>query len=88
MIEPRPEKLFLYGTLRGDGDQNSLLVGCRRLGETTVSGIVYDLGPYPALSGQRKADGEVWECPCETLASLDTYEGVAYGSDSLTRVVL
>jgi gamma-glutamylcyclotransferase (GGCT)/AIG2-like uncharacterized protein YtfP len=88
MAEPRTEKFFFYGTLRTGGEQNSMLAGSRCLGEAVVIGTLYHLGAYPALVlvGERRVHGEIWECPVETVAVLDAYEGVGQGLFDRVRV--
>jgi gamma-glutamylcyclotransferase (GGCT)/AIG2-like uncharacterized protein YtfP len=74
-------RIFVYGTLRTGAAMTSLLRGCRRIGDATVTGALYDLRSYPALvlEGEGRVRGEVWLCPGETLARLDTYEQVEEG---------
>jgi gamma-glutamylcyclotransferase (GGCT)/AIG2-like uncharacterized protein YtfP len=76
-----PEILFVYGTLLSGGGRDHLMAGCRRLGETTVAGRLFDLGAYPALvlGGADRVHGELWSCPPETLPLLDSYEAVEEG---------
>jgi gamma-glutamylcyclotransferase (GGCT)/AIG2-like uncharacterized protein YtfP len=74
--------LFAYGTLRDRGSSSSLLRDCVQIGPASVGGVLYDVdGEYPALVlyGTNPVAGEVWRCPNELLASLDTYEGVDAG---------
>lgn len=82
--------VFVYGTLRSGGGRESLLAdaGGRRVAETFVSGSLYDLGRYPALvrAGHGTVHGEVWACLPETVAALDTYEGVEEGLFTRVRV--
>jgi gamma-glutamylcyclotransferase (GGCT)/AIG2-like uncharacterized protein YtfP len=75
------EILFVYGTLRSGGGKDDLMGGCRRLGDTTVAGRLFDLGAYPVLvlGGPDRVHGELWSCPPETLPLLDSYEAVGEG---------
>lgn len=63
-----------------------MLVGCRHLGPAEVAGKLYDLGAYPAVvvGDEGIVQGELWECPDETVAALDAYEGV--GEELFRRV--
>jgi gamma-glutamylcyclotransferase (GGCT)/AIG2-like uncharacterized protein YtfP len=74
--------LFVYGTLRSSvvpAPLQSLLGPLTRLGRATTSGVLYDLGRYPAavFGGELEIVGEVLELPADAgiLAALDEYEG-------------
>lgn len=78
--------VFAYGTLR-DPRHVAAVVGhtvrCAVVGSGTVSGILYDLGDYPAL---RPSDapgdvipGVLLELDDAALPDLDAHEGVAEG---------
>jgi len=60
-----PDRLIgLYGTLRDEEVRRSLgLAGkLRRIGRFRLQGILYDLGPYPALGpGKGVVHGELYE---------------------------
>lgn len=74
--------LFAYGTLRVKGSATSLLRACEHVGSAEIGGVLYDIdGEYPALVlyGASPVSGDIWRCPNEMLASLDTYEGVEDG---------
>jgi gamma-glutamylcyclotransferase (GGCT)/AIG2-like uncharacterized protein YtfP len=90
LSSPGWERLFVYGTLRSGGGASGMLRGCRRLHERHVTGTLYDFGAYPALvpGGEGEVCGEVWECPAETIRSLDAYEGVPHGLFARVRVGL
>jgi gamma-glutamylcyclotransferase (GGCT)/AIG2-like uncharacterized protein YtfP len=81
------EALFVYGTLRKGGEAGGLLAGCVSIADETISGLLFDLGQFPALLIQPggRVVGEVWMCPVDTLARLDSYEGVAEGLFSRVR---
>ena len=49
--------------------------GSRSLGRGTITGLLYDLGPYPAVvHGAGKVWGEVFEVDATVLAALDAIE--------------
>lgn len=83
-----PTLLFVYGTLRrGSGSLmgERLASEATWVGDATVSGALYDMGPFPALvasddAGER-VHGEVWSMMPDRaealIAMLDQYEGFA-----------
>jgi len=85
MIDDRPTRLFVYGTLRRDPshDMFHLLAKYGRfMGDATVSGRLFDLGEYPGMISSDNAGqvvGEVYEidptCWDRVIARLDEYEG-------------
>ncbi|MBS1795610.1 MAG: gamma-glutamylcyclotransferase [Acidobacteria bacterium] len=73
--------LFVYGTLRPEFAPAEIIGAVRKLkfvGEGTIAGALYDLGPYPAarLGGSGKIRGRVYELPADesVLRRLDEYE--------------
>jgi len=73
--------LFVYGTLRSDRSNGSLLDGGERVMRATVPGTLYGLDAYPALLlyGHTPVHGEIWRCPLDLLWRLDEHEGVDDG---------
>lgn len=74
--------LFVYGTLQRSKNTGSLLRDCEFIACGTISGVLYHIdGEYPALVmyGAAPVEGEVWRCPVEKLAMIDTYERVNDG---------
>ncbi len=80
--------LFTYGTLRrGAGTLmgERLASSATYVGDASVSGVLYDTGPFPAcVAAEHESErvyGEVWALRAEvaeqTLAMLDQYEGFA-----------
>lgn len=74
-----PDRLIaLYGSLRDERLRRELgLAGrLRRLGRFRLDGILYDLGPYPALApGKGVVHGELFEIlDSRALPSMDAYE--------------
>ena len=84
------ELLFVYGTLRRGEPSAQLLGSCLWCGETETRGTLFHLGKYPALTlhGEDRIYGEVWRCSPETLALLDSYEGVEEGLFERVRIHL
>lgn len=93
-----PAFLFVYGTLMshldcdlGREQRAALHRRARSFGAASMQGRLYSLGEYPGLitshdPGDRIA-GEVLrlDCPTETFAMLDAYEGVAKAADPASR---
>jgi gamma-glutamylcyclotransferase (GGCT)/AIG2-like uncharacterized protein YtfP len=74
--------LFVYGTLQRGGSAASLLRDCELMGRGQIGGVLYDIdGQYRALVmyGSTPVPGEVWRCPSEVLAMVDSYERVDEG---------
>ena len=78
--------LFAYGTLKDPGRLAAVIGGatkCRRIGDGSIGGILYDAGGYPVLvPSQAAADtvpGVVLELDDTALPQLDDYEGVDSG---------
>lgn len=73
--------VFVYGTLRrGEAnDITRLRPAPRYLGQARMSGVLYDLGPYPGLvlGGADPVLGEVYAMPPELERQLDVIEEVA-----------
>ena len=76
--------LFVYGTLRrGHPETHRLLGDARFVAAGSISGRLYDLGRYPAVSKAKRTDGrvagEVYELMGpdvdKRLARIDRYEG-------------
>jgi gamma-glutamylcyclotransferase (GGCT)/AIG2-like uncharacterized protein YtfP len=77
--------LFVYGTLQRsqNGMPHSLLRQARFVSYASMSGSLYDLGPYPGVfrdsAGRGRVFGELYELPDHTgprtLQALDEHEG-------------
>lgn len=83
------ERLFVYGLLLRGMESNARMdpERCRFEGEATVSGRLYDLGPYPALRTGEPGTvrGELYEIlDPALLCELDMYEGY-HGRDETCR---
>ncbi|MGR5067998.1 gamma-glutamylcyclotransferase family protein [Vibrio alfacsensis] len=71
--------VFVYGTLRNGERNHHFLSNAEFLGhhETDAQFVLYDLGPYPALSiGHKAVQGEVYLIDDSTLMALDKLEDV------------
>lgn len=78
-MDDAPRHLFVYGTLRpylAGAEQQRLIAGLMVAGPATVPGLLYDLGPYPALvAGPGVVYGDLYLISDERqLAALDAYE--------------
>ncbi|HID22528.1 MAG TPA: gamma-glutamylcyclotransferase, partial [Planctomycetaceae bacterium] len=89
MSEP-VHALFVYGTLmRGGSRQRLWPRRPQRIERAQVRGVLYDLGPYPAMvEGDGQVGGELWEFAAADMAAtldrLDHIEGYVPGDpDSL-----
>lgn len=86
--------IFTYGSLMSmaDGDagreeRRLLAASASLLGPASISGLLFDVGPYPAAvlttTGRERIHGEVWRLPARRrwmLDLLDRYEGCAPGA--------
>lgn len=78
-MDDAPRHLFVYGTLRpclAGVEQHRLIAGLMVAGPATVPGLLYDLGPYPALvAGPGTVHGDLFiVADPRRLAMLDAYE--------------
>ena len=84
MTESKPEKLFVYGTLRKGGARSGHLERCRLLRMMKVPGTLYGTPfGYPAAvfdeTSSLAIHGELYELPLDSEAfirSVDCLEGV------------
>jgi gamma-glutamylcyclotransferase (GGCT)/AIG2-like uncharacterized protein YtfP len=79
--EPARERIFLYGTLRRGGSRDVLKFyeGAFFAGGARLRGTLYDLGEYPGLILDDRADfviGELFDVTAGALADLDEWEGI------------
>lgn len=75
----RQSLLFVYGSLRRRARAQHRLRGAVFVGLASISGRLYNLGPYPAAHpsrrGRERVHGELYRLPrLATLAALDSYE--------------
>lgn len=73
-------RVFVYGTLRAGGVENSRMSSALLLGNGQVRGRLFRVDWYPAvvLGSKGEIQGEVYEVDEEQLAALDEYEGGEY----------
>ncbi len=84
MTEPKPEKLFVYGTLRKGGTRSRHLEGCKLLRMMKVPGTLYRTPfGYPAAvfdeTSSLAVQGELYELPPDSevfIGNVDRLEGV------------
>jgi len=89
--------IFVYGSLRsgGAGAMSTRFPDSKFVADASVSGTLYDLGPYPGLlvnDSESPVFGEVYEVDDELLKELDAFEAtsnylrkqveVAFGDES------
>ena len=86
---PSPQGVFVYGTLKqGEERAEAWPRSPRTRQRATTRGILFDLGPYPAmLPGNDLVGGEFWEITAQdmpvTLQVLDHIEGYNQGGANL-----
>jgi gamma-glutamylcyclotransferase (GGCT)/AIG2-like uncharacterized protein YtfP len=72
-------RVAFYGTLltvHGAQDHLGIRERCRFVGTCTLSGLLFDLGGYPALvEGDGRVYAEVFDIDDETLWVVDAFEG-------------
>ena len=84
--EPRFRRyVFVYGTLRSGGRLHYTMeeTGATFVGDASVAGALYNLGPYPGMTEPRETGdrvrGEGWRVSDEGLYTMDFMEGVEHG---------
>lgn len=75
----RQPLLFVYGSLRRRARAQHRLRGAVFVGLASITGRLYELGPYPAACpsrrGRERVQGELYRLPrAATLVVLDRYE--------------
>lgn len=80
-VRTEPQKVFVYGTLKkGYGNNERFLKDCKELGIATINGLMFHLGPFPAINlGEpfSQITGEVYEVNWDHILKMDILEGVA-----------
>lgn len=81
-MQPPPELVFVYGTLRRGGSNHFRLAGAEFVTGGTITGRMYRINWYPGLVLDAAGDeihGEVYSADPELLAALDIFEGISAG---------
>lgn len=81
-MQPPPELVFVYGTLRRGGSNHFRMAGAEFVTAGTISGRMYRINWYPGLVLDAAGDeihGEVYSADPELLAALDIFEGISAG---------
>jgi gamma-glutamylcyclotransferase (GGCT)/AIG2-like uncharacterized protein YtfP len=74
-------RIFVYGTLKTDQSNSTLLWSSTYLGPEAIDGYrMYDLGMYPVIVktgiSEEMVGGEVWEVSDGTMEVIDKLEGL------------
>lgn len=81
-MQPPPELVFVYGTLRRGGSNHFRMAGAEFIAAGTITGRMYRINWYPGLVLDEAGDeihGEVYAASPELLAALDLFEGISAG---------
>lgn len=81
-MNPGPELVFVYGTLRRGGSNHFRMAGAEFVASGTISGRMYRIDWYPGLildSAGDEIKGEVYSVGPELLSALDIFEGLSAG---------
>jgi gamma-glutamylcyclotransferase (GGCT)/AIG2-like uncharacterized protein YtfP len=81
-MQPPPELVFVYGTLRRGGSNHFRMAGAEFIAAGTITGRMYRINWYPGLVLDVAGDeihGEVYSAAPELLAALDLFEGISAG---------
>ena len=81
-MDPSPQLVFVYGTLRRGGSNHFRLAGAEFIAAGTITGRMYRIDWYPGLVLDEAGDeihGEVYSVTPEQLSTLDVFEGLSAG---------
>lgn len=81
-MEPSPQLVFVYGTLRRGGSNHFRLAGAEFVAQGTITGRMYRIDWYPGLVLDDAGDeihGEVYSVGADLLSALDIFEGLSAG---------
>lgn len=79
-MQPPPELVFVYGTLRRGGSNHFRMAGAEFITAGTIAGRMYRINWYPGLvldEAGGEIHGEVYAASPERLAALDLFEGIS-----------
>ncbi len=81
-MDPSPQLVFVYGTLRRGGSNHFRMAGAEFIAAGTITGRMYRIDWYPGLVLDDAGDeihGEVYLVTPEQLSTLDIFEGLSAG---------
>ncbi len=81
-MEPSPQLVFVYGTLRRGGSNHFRMAGAEFVTPGTITGRMYRIDWYPGLVLDEAGDeihGEVYSVTPGQLSALDIFEGLSAG---------
>lgn len=81
-MEPAPQNVFVYGTLRRGGSNHFRMAGAEFVTAGTITARMYRIDWYPGIVLDESGDeirGEVYEVGPELLNALDVFEGLSAG---------
>lgn len=81
-MNPSPQLVFVYGTLRRGGSNHFRMAGAEFIAAGTITGRMYRIDWYPGLVLDDAGDeihGEVYSVTPEQLSTLDIFEGLSAG---------
>jgi gamma-glutamylcyclotransferase (GGCT)/AIG2-like uncharacterized protein YtfP len=81
-MEPSPQTVFVYGTLRRGGSNHFRMAGAEFIAAGTITGRMYRIDWYPGIvldPAGEEIHGEAYLVGPEQLSALDVFEGVSAG---------
>ena len=81
-MDPSPQLVFVYGTLRRGGSNDFRMAGAEFVAQGTITGRMYRIDWYPGLVLDDAGDeihGEVYSVTPDQLSTLDIFEGLSAG---------
>ncbi len=81
-MDPGPQTVFVYGTLRRGGANHFRMAGAVLITEGTIQGRMYRIDWYPGLvldPAGGEIHGEAYSVGPELLSALDVFEGLSAG---------
>ena len=81
-MDPLPQLVFVYGTLRRGGSNHFRMAGAEFVSPGTITGRMYRIDWYPGLVLDDAGDeihGEVYSVGPDLLSALDVFEGLSAG---------
>lgn len=81
-MDPSPQLVFVYGTLRRGGSNDFRMAGAEFVTQGTITGRMYRIDWYPGLVLDDAGDeihGDVFAVTPDLLSALDIFEGLSAG---------